>query len=515
MSAFKRVASGSLAMWSRMGLSILSQVLMVPIFLTYWSTKQYGAWLALQSVYSLITILDTAYQTYLENEFLKIGKTAVDRYKVLLYSSLPSVIFIGCLQALVFYITSQTTQFSDLMGLSKPEDHALLEQCSSVIFIWLVVMIFTTSTSGVIGRALSAIGYFSRFAWWGVLYMACSSLLPIAVLMNGGSLMTVGVAQAVMMLAYHVLWFWDAIKIMRKESITPVKPQWHVIISSLKSTIFVFLRLLLELSRQHGFRLLLAPMVGLKKLAEFATQRTIAGVATQSMNNIYGPLMPELMRYLRERDQDKTDTIFSLIWSLTSFLLCPLVYLLQVVMPLIYPIWTRGQFEFDGLLFMTISATLLVYAISLPAIAVCSGNNLVKLQMYISVIAFVVLFASLPVTIPLFGLKGAALSLILAEVTSSICSVWNALQWLRSAGLTWPTPMFRLAGFSLAKTLICCTLIAVWPAITVIVSVLFVALLAISAIRFWLTLPEQSRHYIQQHAKQMSRRFTYKNKAAD
>ncbi len=506
MSAFKRVASGSLAMWIRMGLSILSQVLMVPIFLTYWSAKQYGAWLALQSVYSLVTMFDTAYQTYLENEFLKTGKTAFAQYKVLLFSSLPCVIVIGLFQAVFFYFSSQTSQFSDLMGLSKPEDQALLRQCTTVIFMWMLVMVVTTSTSGAIGRALSSIGYFSRFAWWGVLYMACSSIIPIVVLMRGGDILEVGIAQVVMMLIYHIVWFWDAIKIMRKESIQPVKPQWTVAISSVKSSIFVFLRLLLELSRLHGFRLLLAPMVGLKKLAEFATQRTIAGVATQSMNNIYGPLMPELMRYIRERNQPKTDTIFSLIWALSSFLLCPLVYFLQVLMPIIYPVWTRGRFEFDALLFMGISASLLTYAISLPANAVCSGNNLVKIQMYISIVAFAVLFASLPATIPLLGLKGAALSLLLAEVVSGVCTVYAALKWLRGAGLTWPTSMFKLAGFSLVTTLMCCTFIAVWPSSTWLVSLVFLGLLVVSALQFWHMLPLESQQYIQHHLQQLAKR---------
>jgi O-antigen/teichoic acid export membrane protein len=507
MTAFKRIASGSLALWTRMGLSMLAQVLLVPVFLSYWPAKQYGAWLALQSVYSLATILDSAYQTYIENEFLKIGKTNFSHFKTLVFTSLPCVIFIGILQAIIFYGVSQTTIFSKLIGLDNASDDLMLHQCSQVLLIWLLIMVATTSISGILGRALSALGYFSRFAWWGVIHVACSSLLPIIVLMKGGDLLAVGITQAAVIAIYHILWFWDAIRIMRKESVEPVKPSWSVAQISAQSSFFVFLRLLLELGRQHGFRLILAPMVGLKKLAEFSTQRTIAGVATQSLNTIYGPLMPELMRYLREKDQAKTNTIFAFIWALNIFLLGPLVYFLQVLMPIIFPIWTRNKFIFDGFLFMTISASLMAYAVVLPAIAICNGNNFVKLQMYISMAAFALLFASLPITIPLLGLSGAALSLVLAEVISGVCYVWFALNWLRSAGLTWPTSMFNLAGFSLFCTLACCAAIVMWPSATWLISLMFSINFIIMGLRFWNVLPEESQQHIKIHFHQVRERF--------
>ncbi len=508
MSAFKRIASGSLAMWTRMGLTMLAQIMLVPVFLSYWPTKQYGAWLALQSVYSLATIWDSAFQTYIENEFLRIGKTNFSQFKVLIYTSLPCVIFIGLIQAIMFYaLASQTTIFMDLMGLEDTSDQMMLQQCSHILLVWLLLMVVTTSISGVLGRALSALGYFSRFAWWGVIYVACSTALPIIVLIKGGDLFAVGMAQAGVIALYHTLWFWDAIRIMRKESIVAVKPSWSVAHRSIQSSFFVFLRLLLELSRQHGFRLILAPMVGLKKLAEFSTQRTIAGVATQSLNTIYGPLMPELMGYLREKDQAKTNTIFAVIWALNIFLLAPLVYFLQVLMPIIFPLWTRGRFIFDGTLFMTISASLMAYAIVLPAIAICNGNNLVKLQMYISVVAFFVLFATLPMTIPLLGLLGAALSLVLAEVISGVSYVWFALNWLRGAGLTWPVRMFKLAGFSLFFTLACCAAIVLWPSATGLVSLIFLINIIIMGIKFWSALPAGSQQHIYTHYQQVIKRF--------
>jgi hypothetical protein len=149
----------------------------------------------------------------------------------------------------------------------------------------------------------------------------------------------------------------------------------------------------------------------------------------------------------------------------------------------------------------------MAYAIVLPAISICNGNNLVKLQMYISIVAFVVLFASLPITIQLLGLSGAALSLVLAEVISGVCYVWLALNWLRGAGLTWPTRMFKLAGFSLFSTLTCCAAIVLWPSATWLVSLIFLINLIIMGLRFWSVLPASSQQHIQTYYQQLGKRI--------
>jgi hypothetical protein len=149
----------------------------------------------------------------------------------------------------------------------------------------------------------------------------------------------------------------------------------------------------------------------------------------------------------------------------------------------------------------------MAYAIVLPAISICNGNNLVKLQMYISIVAFAVLFASLPITIQLLGLSGAALSLVLAEVISGACYVWFALNWLRGAGLTWPNRMFNLAGLSLFVTLACCTAIVKWPSATWLVSLMFLINLIIMGLRFWKVLTEESQQHIKIHYHQVRERF--------
>lgn len=472
------------------------QVALVPLFLSYWPAKTYGAWLALQAAYALMTLFDGAHQAYLENEFLKRGHHDLPRLRSALYSALPVGVVLSAAQIAILVAADRMGALGFMTGLGAAADRGLREQAFWVLMSWLAAYLLTLSVSGLIGRALSALGYFSRFAWWGLLYVASSTLVPVLVLWRGGDLLQVGIAQAAVTLAYHLPWFWDARRVLRREQVLPVRPSLHVALANLRGAMMVLFRSLLDLSRQQGLRIILAPLVGLQKLAEFSTQRTVANVALQSLNGLYGPLMPEMMRYVRERNQAKVEGAFAVLWGLLIAILCPLVVVLQGVMPVVYPLWTRGKFPYDALLLDMISSSILVYMIALPAMAVCAGNNLVKLQLSIAVVAALVLFGTLPVFTHLLGLRGAALSLLCAEAAAAMLYVRGASNWLRSAGLLWPRRGFGIASCAVVNSVTGMTLVCLFSGITIAVSAACAAASLVLLLRSWRALPDSIRHNV-------------------
>jgi O-antigen/teichoic acid export membrane protein len=504
MSTFKRIASGSLAMWARMGVTMLSQVALVPLYLSYWPARTYGAWLALQAVYSLVTIFDTAHQSYLENHFLAIGKTDMKALRTALFSAIPTGIVLSLIQLGLLLLGKHLGWFEFLTDLNQPSDAELSHEAFTVLLVWMLVWMATLSAAGLVTRLLSALGHFSRFAWWGLAFVIASAVIPVITLVRGGSLLQVGLTQAAVTVIYNVFWFMDAIKVLRAEGITPIRPSLQTALTTLRQSTFVLFRQFLELARQHGFRMVMNPMVGLQKLAEFSTQRTVANVALQGLNSIYGPLMPELMRYIRERDQAKMEGAFALLWSLLILLLCPLIMALQLAMPVIYPIWTRGKFAFDGVLLATISASILAYMLSLPAVAVCTGNNLVKLQLRVAVFSACVLLGTLPIFIHFFDLRGAALSLLAAEAAAGLAYVRLSATWLHDAGLKWPTKGFAIALSAVAFTLLACYVTAAAPALRVPAALALLAALGMAITAYFRSLPVSTQSYVN---AQVIRRF--------
>ena len=74
MSAAARLISGSVAAWAQIAVNMVAQIVLVPIYLNYWSVDTYGVWLAIQGIMSALSMLDMGHQNFMGYEFLRIGR---------------------------------------------------------------------------------------------------------------------------------------------------------------------------------------------------------------------------------------------------------------------------------------------------------------------------------------------------------------------------------------------------------------------------------------------------------
>jgi hypothetical protein len=141
--------------------------------------------------------------------------------------------------------------------------------------------------------------------------------------------------------------------------------------------------------------------------------------------------------------------------------------------------------------------------VSLPAVAVCTGNNLVKLQLRVAVLSAIVLLGTLPIFIHFFDLRGAALSLLAAEATAGLAYVRLSASWLEGAGLKWPSKGFVIALTAVAFTLLACYVTAMAPALQVPATLALVAALGLAITAYFRSLPESTQAYL--HAQVIQR----------
>jgi O-antigen/teichoic acid export membrane protein len=502
MTALNRIASGSLASWSRIGVTLISQVVLVPVYLTYWPPETYGVWLALQAFYAVSIIFGMAHLTFLENEFIRIGSSDLHTLQQTLWSSIPIGAFIALAQLAIVLVLDQTGVLAQLLipvGLGKPLEAAVGRIALAQVACWLAVV----TVSSVAVRALCAIGYYARYAWLGLPYAILNVAVPVITLAKGGSFLAVGLSQVVTTFIFYLLSLLDAIWIARRHGLAYERPNLSFGLHTLHRSAYVLLRLVLEMARQTGFRLLMVPMVGPTKLAEFSTQRTVGNTAFQGMNGVYAPLLPELMRYVRERKQHRMEGALSILWLLLALILCPMTVVLQLTMPYIYPWWTRNAFGYDGLLLCCLSASVLVAMISLPAIAICSGSNLVSLQLRIAAIAAGVLFAVLVPLTQLFGIRGAALALLICEASASALYIRDCSAWLRRAALNWPSQAFQICLVAVAHTLSAALLIALWPRLQYAWSLIYCLGWCVIVLRLWRTTPLEAKKYLTERMREI------------
>lgn len=477
-------------------MTLVSQVALVPVYLSYWPSETYGVWLALQAFYAVSIILGMAHLTFLENEFIRIGNADLHTLRLTLWSSMPIGLFIALAQLAIVLLLVQTGAFARLLmpagelGKSLEADAAWI--AIAQVACWLAIV----AVSSLAVRALCAIGYFARYAWLGLPYAILNAAVPVVVLANGGSFLAVGLSQVATTFAFYFLSLLDAIWIARRHDLAYRAPDLNLGLTTLRRAAFVLLRLFLEMARQTGFRLLMVPLVGPTKLAEFSTQRTIGNTAYQCMNGVYSPLLPELMRYVREKRQHRMEGALSILWLLLVLVLCPMTIAIQALMPHVYPWWTRNAFGFDAVLLCWLSASVLVSMMSLPAVAICSGSNLVTLQLRIAATAAAVLFVALVPLTQLFGIRGAALALLICESSASALYIRDCAAWLRRMGLQWPTRAFRICFVSVAHTLGAALLIAIWPRLQYAWLLIYLVGWCAIAYRLWSATPLEAKHYL-------------------
>jgi O-antigen/teichoic acid export membrane protein len=489
MSTAARLISGSVASWAQIGVTMASQVVLVPIFLNYWEVKTYGIWLALQGIMSALSMLDLGHQNYMGFEFLRLGRNNIPVLRKSFWSALVVALIISLSQILLIAIFFFTGILTWLLGESGTNDYELINAAGVALILlgvsWLMVM----TVPGLIVRVLAAFGYYPRMAWWGFVYGIISAIAPLLAVMMGGDLLMASVAFTVGSLLYASALATDLLKLLKKEKIRFVKPSFVLGYSNFLKSIPILGKSLFENVRQQGVRLVLAPLAGPIALAAFSTMRTGANVALQGLNTILNPLLPDLMRFLHDRDQARSEAAFATVWIVVVAFMAPGVVILQTFVEPFYIFWTQGKITFDPLLFAVLSLGVLVYAVVQPAMAVVIGNNLTKTQLAVAAIAAIIAFGVLILLVPIIGILGAAIALLLAEVVAAIGYKIYAERWLSQNELFWPKRAFRLAVVSVMIAA-CSLACMIWmPEYKWLVLGISMLLFMLNLWRYWQVLP--------------------------
>jgi O-antigen/teichoic acid export membrane protein len=370
---------------------------------------------------------------------------------------------------------------------------AIEKQASQAFFFMALGSGLVWNWGGIWVRGANATGNYARGASWGVLDAMVKVLGPLVVLPLGANLPTAALAFAATSITVNQLCLMDLRKLVRKKLDLGAPIEIREAIHHFARAQILSLRSGLQMLRQQGVRLILAPLTGAAELATFSTIRTGANLTLQGLNTITSPLMPELMRFLATRQQQKVEAAMVTVWFVVAVIMSPAVLLFQLVAPVLFPIWTRGKIVFDPVLFSTFSAGVLVFAAAQPAMAIIQGNNLLREQLAQSIAAATVAVGGMFLLVPRMGLLGAGVALLLAECVGLVFFTWRAFQWLRENNLRWPTRTFSIVIFSIGVGAIGSLLMGITPQASVIICITSLGLAALSAVIFVATMPTAAK----------------------
>lgn len=489
-SSVSRILSASAASWVRIGVTVVTQIALVPLYLASWNAQTYGAWLLLQAVWATVSIVDLAHHDYVGYECLRLGPSQRLTIKRIIFSAAPIVVLIALWDLLLVWQLGQADFISGWVG----DNAQLLGQWRAALLLQAVTWLFTGSVGGLIVRWLTPFGYWPQFAWWGVSLAVVTTVVPALAVVGGANLLQAMLALCVTNLIFHLIFFFAMARIVRQQGFSAARPSIRQGLTQAFHALWLMAKSLAEMARQQGSRIILAPLAGVADMAAFATMRTGANFALQGLNTITGPVMPELMRFLAARDQPRAESTFAIVWLMLCAVLSPAIVIVQWLAPALFPLWTHGKIAFDPWLFGMLSLGVSVLALAQPAAAVLQGNNIVRAQLGISMVAATVAVGGMAWLVPHMGVRGAGLALLAAEFTSLFAYVWVAQQWLCQQDMRWPWKAFSAAAAAVPVTALGMVALALLPTgLTLASLVATLVLQALVAIVYWRQLPALAR----------------------
>jgi len=140
-------------------------------------------------------------------------------------------------------------------------------------------------------------------------------------------------------------------------------------------------------------------------------------------------------------------------------------------------------------LFGLFSISLLIFALARPLIAILQGNNLLKVQLFISISNSLIAVVGIVLLTKPLGVSGAATGLLVAELVATLLSAWFAKRWLDRNDIRYPFALFYIAVVSILIAAVSILCMVVWPQYTLPIVGLSMALNCVIAVAYFRTLP--------------------------
>jgi len=433
-----------------MATAIIGQVAVVPILLSRWSSSTYGVWLAIHALVGLLSIVNSGYQTYLLSEFLKLGRGRRKDSISLVWSSLPVAWVVSLLELVALCLICIVFGFGYLLPENPEPLGAGPSDISLILLAYASMNLLLMPFGGIATRLLTVYGYFSRLTAWAILRQLAALIVPVVFLLNGSDFLWVGLSWVAAHSLCGLFSTFDLFYLMRKEQLLGYsKPNRREGWSMLLKSQLITLRESLDTMRNRGMRILLAGAVGTSAVAVFSANRTVSNILQQGVSTITHPLLPDLMDAVVRRDQKDTEIMFAVVWSVLIFVMIPSMIVMQITIQPLFEWWTQGKIQFDPVLFSLFALGILVFALSQPSLSILIGNNLLRAQLVLSISAGLAALISTMLLLPVFGLIGVGIALLLGELTAVCCCVYSCKKWMREQGLHWPTQSFAFVVISI------------------------------------------------------------------
>lgn len=413
MTTFKkRLISGLGANGYGQIVTILSQVLSIPIFLSNWDLVLYGVWLTISAIPAYAALANLGIGTVAGSKMtILIGANAmVDANKV--FQSALLFVNTVCLPATLLLALFVATPLSWLP--SQDAQHALALLFAGVLvgqFGGLAESVFKATNRYATGTSF---GVNARLVEWLGFLVGLYTFGSLTAVALGGLIgrSLVVVISVVIAVRGQIVFSWGIRQSSWREVRLMLKPSMGVLALTASSALTL-----------QGLTLLAGYFLGPIAVVIFNTHRTLARLAVQTTSMLSHTLWPEFSKMFGQRKHISLRRLYrrsALIGNVASM---ALALALLLTSGIIFEIWTHGRVQVDlGLMSVFLVYSVVASALHIPRVLMVATNQHALLGVhFLAFAALALLLAWL--LVGTYAADGLAASMVVGELACLIVTL--------------------------------------------------------------------------------------------
>lgn len=357
---------------------IIINILLVPIFLKYWSSEAYASWIIFITAKGFLTTIYLAHSNFIYYENLKDGFKKKNINERISSSIIASILF-----TILFFLISIYEIKTNKIGFFFKINNEFLKDWSFYLSLYILLYGLVINIKNFYIGPISIIQKFHIHSWFkGLSTFLIYSILCISVIFGYNFKNTIILLLELELLSsiIYIIYFYNYLK---KENFHLIKPNIKKGFDDFFKSKIILLTYIIEFFKFNGVRFLVNIFTGPIQLLIFTTVRTLANSLNQLFIIIEKPLLPLIMNNKKDSNLIKINQ-YNFIFIIV--ILNPLIFFIQDLAPNIYELWTFNKINFDSLLFLFLSCSIIFIYLSMPIDKIITGNNYIFFNLLISII---------------------------------------------------------------------------------------------------------------------------------
>lgn len=324
------------------GVNLLNQIALVPLYIIFWGNALYADWIVLSAMTVIFSMSDVGLNTVIQNRFsIKLSQNNQDECDALLTNNIIIVSAIFALSLILIGIYLYFTDIVNSLGL-----HTIPRQEAGIILILIIVRIYLGMYSGIENAIYRATHHNSRCVYIDQTAVMSNVIITIICLVLHINIVTMCIILCLPPIIVIILKTQDSKKYyIFRFSIKKI--DWGLLKTMFKPAIAFLSFPIGNAFLLQGFTFVVNKYYGADEVVSYTTTRTMCNFIIVLLGTIQASVWPEYSIAYGKGDFERMRSLHSkaATLTLTGALLSAVVIL--VFGPYIYQIWTQGEVPFS------------------------------------------------------------------------------------------------------------------------------------------------------------------------